>query len=506
MRTILVYCIVKSLSALRILLEFSHFTIKLIFIPGLEKLRWNIGKMKAYKEFLKAKRTVPAYKNFLINKKIEKIIFDGLIPNLDTIPVMDKENYIKRYSIDERCKYGKIPKKGIIVDESSGSTGIPTNWVRSAKERKANKRLLEVGLKQLLGEEEKFIINAFALGPWATGINITMSFADEYIVKSLGPDISKIENALHFFGYRYNYIIMGYPPFLKSLVDTAKVDWEKLNVVFIYGGEGMSEAMREYLIAKGIKKIYGSLGASDLELNIGSENDFTIALRKLLGNNKMLASRLVKYPGSLPVIFQYNPLDFFIETNEEGELIITLCRPYYISPKIRYNIHDKGHVWRMSELIQICNELNIDIKNLGKSQGDFPLLFHYGRADMSVAYFGCKISPADIQQVIFKIPELAPYISSFVVLTYEDKGLNQQLSICLELITGKNNSEFNEDYFNDKFFIELEKLNQDFRESLRMVSKENKPRIEFYNQKTGLFKDKNINTKQNYFITSSTPV
>lgn len=504
MRFILIYCIVKFLQGIRSVLELSDNTIKLIFIPGFEKSRWNIGKMKAYIEFLKARKKVPAYKKFLSQHNY-KINFNGLIPNFDKLPVINKENYIKEYTIADRCKKGKIPTKGIIIDESSGSSGIPTNWVRGSGERKANKRVLKFGLGQLLGKESKFIINAFALGPWATGINITMSFANDFMLKSLGPDIKKIENTLNFFGTSYNYVIMGYPPFLKSLIDTAQLPWEKFNISFIYGGEGMSEAMRAYFVTKGIKKIYGSLGASDLELNIGSENDFTIALRRLLAHNKELAAKLIKYDGAIPMIFQYNPLDFFIETNNEEELLITLCRPYYISPKIRYNIHDRGYVIRMPEISKILKEYNINIKDLGKSDSDLPLLFHYGRVDMSVAYFGCKISPADIQEVIFNINDLASDISSFNILTYEDEILDKQLILRLELIEGKSSSDFDITYLNRKIFDELRNINQDFRESSRMILKENEPKIEIYNNGTGPFKDKDIRIKQKYITTSSRP-
>ncbi|UOQ74746.1 hypothetical protein [Hymenobacter cellulosilyticus] len=246
---------------------------------------------------------------------------------------MDKENYIKRYSLGERCLGGKIPGHGIIIDESSGSSGVPTNWVRGQAERRANKRMLEFGLSHLVGQGQHFLINAFALGPWATGINITMSFADSTVVKSLGPDVQKITNTLQSFGPDQQYIILGYPPFLKLLVDSAPLDWHSYNVTMIYGGEGMSEPMRDYLLAKGIRKVYGSFGASDLELNISSENDFTIALRKAVQSRPELAARLVKYAGATPVIFQFNPADFYIEETEAGELLITLCRPYYLAPR-----------------------------------------------------------------------------------------------------------------------------------------------------------------------------
>ena len=48
---------------------------------------------------------------------------------------MDKPNYILPYSIEERCLNGEFFQEGVVIDESSGSTGIPYNWVRNLKER-----------------------------------------------------------------------------------------------------------------------------------------------------------------------------------------------------------------------------------------------------------------------------------------------------------------------------------------------------------------------------------
>jgi phenylacetate-CoA ligase len=498
MRTILTILTVKALATLRRVLVLSDTTMLVVFIPGLERMRWNLGLRKAYVEHVRAKRRVPAYKDFTRQHTLGKIPFDGFVPDLTAVPIMDKSNYVARYSIGERCVGGTLPSRGVIVDESSGSSGLPTNWVRGAVERKINKRMLQFGLEQLVGKAPKFIINAFALGPWATGVNVTMAFADIAMLKSLGPDRRKIENTLVAFGSEYHYIIMGYPPFLKALVDTAAVDWNAFNVVFIYGGEGMSEAMRDYLLAKGVRKVYGSFGASDLELNISTENDFTIALRKELVRNKALAAKLVRHSGTLPMIFQYNPMDFYIETDPNGELLITLCRPNYISPKIRYNIHDRGHVVRMRELKQTLKDCNVDLNKLGIPASDLPLLFHYGRSDMAVAFFGCKIAPADMQEVIFRLPAITSEIESFTLMTYEDAEVNKQLKLCLELFEGKDPEDYDAQALAREMFAELENVNQDFRESVRMIPAGKEPSVALYKHGTGPFAESDIRIKLKY--------
>ena len=479
-------------------LMLSNFTIRLIYIPGINKIRTFNSKARAYSEFIKAKRRVPAYKSFLKTHNFSKPSFSGLLPNIHEIPEIDKENYIKKFSIDARCVGGKIPTKNIIIDESSGSSGTATNWVRGLKERKRNAKMIEFGMRTLVGKEPLFVINAFALGPWATGVNVTMSCVSFSKLKSLGPEKEKIENTLKQFGENHNYVIMGYPPFLKYLVDTSEIEWDKFNIAFIFGGESMSEGMRDYLFQKGIKKAYSSLGASDLELNISAENDFTISLRRLLRSNQSLQSKILKYTGALPMIFQYNPTDFLIESSETGELIVTIGRPDYIAPKIRYNIHDRGHTLSLKDLYSILKSLNISLDKLAKPQTDLPLLLHYGRADMTVSFFGANISPTDVNEVIYSLPELSKIVNSYNLSIDEDKEGTKKLIISLEVQKGKTTELLDLEKTQATFFENLSKINQDFREVRKMLPNSSLTVLCFEDFGSGSFKENDIRIKAKY--------
>ena len=104
----------------------------------------------------------------------------------------------------------------------------------------------------------------------------------------------------------------------------------------------MSEALRTYL-GRAFTRVYSSFGASDLEINIATENDFTIALRQLIADQPDLCRALgLPEHSSLPMVFQYNPLDYYVETNEQGELVISICRAGTVAPKLRYNLGDLG--------------------------------------------------------------------------------------------------------------------------------------------------------------------
>mgnify|MGYP000928871773 FL=1 len=481
-------------------LMLSNFTIRLIYVPGINKIRQFNSKARAYSEFIKAKRRVPAYKTFLKTHNFSKPSFSGLVPNIHEIPEIDKENYIKKFSIDARCVGGKIPTKNIIIDESSGSSGTATNWVRGLKERKRNAKMIEFGMRTLIGKEPLFVINAFALGPWATGVNVTMSCVSFSKLKSLGPEKEKIENTLKQFGENHNYVIMGYPPFLKYLVDNSEIEWNKFNIAFIFGGESMSEGMRDYLFQKGIKKAYSSLGASDLELNISAENDFTISLRRLLRSNKSLQSKILKHTGALPMIFQYNPTDFLIESSEAGELIVTIGRPDYISPKIRYNIHDRGHTLSLKDLYSVLKSLNISLDKLTKPQTDLPLLLHYGRADMTVSFFGANISPTDINEVIYSLPELSKIINSYNLSIDEDNEGAKKLIVSLEVQKDETTELLDLEKTQVAFFENLSTINQDFREARKMIPNSSLTVLCFENFGSGSFKENDIRIKAKYIL------
>jgi phenylacetate-CoA ligase len=498
MRQITILFYASLLEFLRKPLMLSDTTIKLLFIPGFNGLRAFNAKVKAYAEFMKARRRVPAYQKFLKSKGFSKPSFSGIVPNIHEIPYTDKENYVREYSMDERCVNGKVPAKGVVIDESSGSSGTATNWARGKKERKRNARMIKFGMGSLLGKEPLFIINAFALGPWATGVNITMSCVIFSKLKSLGPDKIKIENTIRHFGKDHKYVIMGYPPFLKLLVDNSEINWKEYNISFIFGGESMSEGMRDYLMQKGIKKVYSSLGASDLELNISAENDFTISLRKLLRSNAALRERILKHPGALPMLFQFNPSDFLVESSETGELIITVCRPDYLAPKIRYNIHDKGHVLQIKELYSILKELNINETELIRPSTDLPILLHYGRTDMTVSFFGANISPTDIQEALYNVPELANIVSSFCLNTFEDKDGNKQLVVSFEMQKNKNQPTMNPGQIQIDFFEQLAKTNQDFREAKKMTRNNEQTLIRYYDFAEGPFENSDIRIKAKY--------
>jgi phenylacetate-CoA ligase len=456
----------------------------------------RLGEWRLATAYARARRTVPAYRT-LAREEGARLRWDGWRPDFSQLPITDKANYVQRFSIESRCQHGRLPDRGVTVDESSGTSGMPNNWVRGAEERADMRAMIQATGRVLLGDESIFVINAFALGPWATGMAISMSLADGAIVKSTGPDIAKIQNTLNLFGPRYRYLICGYPPFLKRLVDAGGVDWASLNTMAFCGGEGMSEGLRSYL-ERSIGRVYSSFGASDLEINVAAENDFTVRLRRLLLDTPALGQALgLADRGLAPMVFQYNPLDYFIETNDEGELIISVTRPETVSPKLRYNIHDIGSVRTNAGVLGALREAGADDLATVRGRLPLPFLFLYGRSDSTVAFYGANVTPAAVEEMAFSVPALAERVDSFALIEGEDADANKTLAFAFEL---KQDAEPPGDIeaVRREALARLAELNQDYREAARIMAPGLEPTFEFHRPGTGPFADYDIRLKRKY--------
>lgn len=227
-----------------------------------------------------------------------------------------------------------------------------------------------------------------------------MALADICTLKSTGPDCSKVIDTIQAFGPGYDFVVLGYPPFLQDLADDPRVDLSEYRVVAGYGREGISENMRAYLLHS-FDRVVGSYGASDLEINLAAETDLTTALRRELRVNRGLREELTRAEsGVLPMVFQYNPLEYVIESNGRGELLVTICRASNLSPRIRYNIHDVGHVLRFRDLLPALRRW--DAEDVLRYRAlDLPLLFHYGRPDLSVDYYGAVVTPDGVREALY---------------------------------------------------------------------------------------------------------
>lgn len=468
---------------------------RIFLAPNIGNFRVEMGKIRAVRLYRHAAKKVPAYKDFLKKHDFVGPYITTSEVTLNDLPEMDKASYIKPYSLVDKLYDAKLPKTGIMFDESSGSSGTPTSWVRGRKERRFTQRIMQVAFREYIDKRSPIVINTFSMGAWATGLNTTISLLGVGRVKSIGPDIRKVIDTLNELGSDFDYAIAGYPPFLKQLADSKEIDWSKFRISAIYGGEGISEAMRDTLLEK-YSDVVGSYGASDLEINIGHETPFSIALRKAIIQDKGLREALLKQNrGIIPMIFQYNPYDYLMETNEKGELVITICRLQNLSPRIRYNIHDLGHVMDFYELKKTLKAYgHADL--LKHAELDFAVMFHYGRSDLSVDYNGAVVGPEEVKQIINSKREYADRIEGFRLISYEDAEAHKHLLIAIELEEGAKMPKADSDALLAHIVASLQDSNLDFKSAHRTSPL--KPELRVYEYHTGIFDAQHQKLKNDY--------
>jgi phenylacetate-CoA ligase len=294
-------------------------------------------------------------------------------------------------------------------------------------------------------------------------------------------------------------------------MDQRRFPWEKYCIYGMVGGEGMTEALRDYLQRR-FRKVRSGYGATDIQIGIAGETDFSVWLRKELIRDPALARRLLgEDEKRIPMVFQYNPLDHFIEVNEQSELVITVNNQSVMSPRLRYNVKDEGKILDFSAAMDILRSGGRDDRQFSAKYKDFlkiPLLFLFGRKDSTISYMGANIYPQDIEYGLYKNAEHAGLIESFCLSLEEQSNLECRPVIYVELRKDAKLDGHRKDEMVDsirKGMVEhLAQVSRDFAQSLKEDQTTAEIHIRLCEFGTGIFKDKGNRIKNVYLIKGKT--
>jgi phenylacetate-CoA ligase len=422
--------------------------LKALFIATPAPLLRGIGRLRAERAAWRATRRVPAYGRFLESRgiSVERLFPLGILGRL---PETDKMSYVDRYGMLERCIRGDLPYPGTTIDESSGSTGTPYNWIRGRREREVAHRNIGFFARYAFGTKPLVTINAFSMGAWAAGFNMSLGMMRHGIVKSVGPDLDKILSTLTYLGPRYRFLISGYPPFVKHLLDEGErrgFPWAEYELHALVGGEGMTEELRDVLLTRFVS-VYSGYGATDIEIGMAGESPVSIAVRRLARARPDVRGALFGTDSRLPMVFQYNPLIHYLEVNPDGEVICTVSRLDLLSPRIRYNVHDSGGIVDFATVRRVLKDAGYDIDRLDEAPEvhgprgrlpwarpiPLPFLWIHGRRDATISVMGSNIYPEDIESVLYRDPLVAPRMHSFMLSVVDDETGTPRPSVALEL-------------------------------------------------------------------------
>ena len=408
----------------------------------------GIGQLRAERAAWRATRRVPAYGQFLESGGVN---VGGLFPLgiLGHLPETDKQSYVDRFGMMDRCVRGNLPYRGTTIDESSGSTGTPYNWIRGRREREVAHRNIGFFARYSFGTAPLVTINAFSMGAWAAGFNMSLGMMRHGIVKSVGPDLDKILSTLSYLGPRYRYLISGYPPFLKHLLDEGDrvaFPWVDYELHALVGGEGMTEELRDVLLSRFVS-VYSGYGATDIEIGMAGESPVSIAIRRLARARPDIRLELFGIDSRLPMVFQYNPLIHFLEVNEHGEVIRTVSRLDLLSPRVRYNVHDSGGVVDFATVRRVLKGYGYDIDRLHEAPEvhgprgplpwarpiPLPFIWINGRRDATISAMGSNIYPEDVEGVLYRNPDISRRLYSLMLSVVDDETGTPRPAVALEL-------------------------------------------------------------------------
>ncbi|MBU2569699.1 MAG: phenylacetate--CoA ligase family protein [Gammaproteobacteria bacterium] len=431
---------------------------------------------RVLKLFQRCAAEVPAYRHFLDSRQINP----GDITTyqqFSDLPLMGKSNYMQSYPLPDRCLGGTLTGSDRVA-VSSGSTGRPTFWPRSAAyELDVALRFEQVFRDSFRAHEKRTLaIVCFALGNWVGGLFTTSCCwhlarkGYPLMVATPGNNKAEIfrvvrELAPHF----EQTVLLGYPPFVKDVIDAGSaegINWHTYRPKLVFAGEVFSEEWRE-LIGKRTgstapcfdsASLYGTADGGVL----GNETPVSIAIRRWLAKHPTAARQLFG-ESRLPTLVQYDPSSRFFETHE-GTLVVSGENSV---PLIRYHIADKGGLipydtmWAFLESQGMSSPSGLGLPEDFQPR-KLPFVFVFGRADFTVSYYGANIYPENVS-VGLERPDIMRWVTGkFVLETQETGEGNKVLHIAVELLPDINATEAMAPAIAESIRRELLRLNSEF--------------------------------------------
>jgi len=400
--------------------------------------------------FRDAAARVPAYRQFLRDAGVDPAAVRSP-DDFRRLPLTTKVGYFQRHPLAALCRNGDL-RGAHTIALSSGSTGEPTPWPRAlADELVVAARFEQVFHDAFEADRRRTLaVVCFPLGTWVGGMYTAACCrhlaAKGYPIVTVTPgnqrpEIFRVVRTLAPFFEQT--VLLGYPPFVKDVVDAGIVDgidWRALAIKLVLAGEVFSEEWRALMGERaGLTRplcdsasLYGTADAGVL----GNETPVTVAIRRFLADRPD-AARALFGEGRLPTLAQYDPHDRFFEEHE-GTLVVTGDGQV---PLVRYHISDRGGVMAYDDLVGRMRELGLDAEAEARRAGAralrrLPFVYVFGRSHFAVSYYGANIFP-EMVSVGLEQPEVRAWVTGkFVMEVREDEARDRQLFVAVELAPG----------------------------------------------------------------------
>jgi len=427
--------------------------------------------------FRRTARTVPAYRAFLREHGVE-VAAVRTTADFAALPVMTKENYHHRYPLAERCRDGVLASCDMIA-VSSGSTGRPGYWPRSARDEFAAAGRFEQIFRDSFSADTRptLAVVCFPLGTWVGGLYTTSCCRQlasvGFPVTVIAPGNNKEEILRvvpELAGSFAQTVLLGYPPFLKDVIDTGAsrgVAWRDMSVKLVMAGEVFSEQWRDLMSERaGMPRpaydtaaLYGTADAGVL----GTETPLSITIRRFLAREHD-AGQAVFGQSRMPALVQYDPRSRFFE--QDGKALLFSADSGV--PLIRYSIGDEGGLMGYEQLIDVCREhgfdplADLDGAGGGRGARQLPFAWIFGRSHLAVSFFGANVFPENIAAGLEQ-PEVSGWVTGkFVLEVAEDGDHDRHLAIAVELGPGEQGGHERRELAARCILTQLRQLNSEF--------------------------------------------
>ncbi|WP_374311120.1 phenylacetate--CoA ligase family protein [Dongia sp.] len=413
---------------------------------------------------------VPAYGQILKEKAIDPAAIRSPA-DFANLPLLDKANYVRRFSQDE-VVFGGDRGRCDFYAVSSGSTGEPTFWPRAAADEYPVAVRFEQVLHDMFRAHEKrtLAIVCFAMGTWVGGMFTTFCLRavaekgycvmiatpgnkpDEIlrIVEKLGPDFDQT-------------ILLGYPPFLKEVIDAGRakgLDWGRFHPRLVLAGEVFSETWRELMAERaGVEDIihfaaslYGTADAGVL----AQETPLSVAIRRFLAKRPDLAQAIFG-DTRLPTLCQYDPAGRYFEV-VDGTLAFSGDNGV---PLIRYHIADRGGIMTYADMMARLAAAGFDASFVLKHRRQ-PFVWVFGRANFTISYFGANIFPETVSLALEQ-PTVRGFVTGKFVMEVKE-GLSDKpaFALAVELAQGVAAADAISEVIAETVLGTLRELNSEF--------------------------------------------
>lgn len=408
------------------------------------------GRKRSLALFHNAAERVPAYKDFLRKNGIPRHSKVKTWDDFQTVPVVDKNNYLRQYPLEKLCWDGTL-KKPLVFTATSGSTGEPFYFPRDERMDWQSSIMHEMFLQssELNKKKSTLVIVCFGMGVWIGGLITYEAFRmisqRGYPLTIITPGANKKEifEIVKNIGKKFDQLVLcGYPPFIKDVVDDGSehgIAWKDFDVRIVFAAEPFSEQFRRHILKEtGIRNRYtGTMniyGTADLG-TMAQETPVSVLMREIALQKREIFREVFNDIQQTPTLAQFNPL--FVNFESVDGVIV--CTSDNALPLIRYAIGDRGGVLSYREGSEIFSRQGCNIKQRVRKEtfadtvSELPFTYVYERTDLATKLYGAIIYPEHIKAAM-QSPRLKDMVTGkFTMVTQHDKNHDQYLEINIEL-------------------------------------------------------------------------